>query len=213
VKDRLSLTVLGGFQAQLPSGQVLNLPSRKARALLAYLALVPGQAHPRDKLAALLWGDSSDDRARHSLRQALVRIREGLRHAVPGALLEEGETVALNADAADVDVETFRRLARTGTATALKGAARLYRGDLLEGLDVVEPSFEDWLLTERERLREMALEVLARLLAQQNEAGAVDGAIETAVKLLGLDPAQEAVHRSLMRLYVRQGRRGAPHRQ
>src|SRR5437867_71281 len=65
VMDRLSLTVLGGFQAQLPSGRVLSLPSRKARALLAYLALTPGQAHPRDKLAALLWGDSTDERPRH----------------------------------------------------------------------------------------------------------------------------------------------------
>jgi DNA-binding SARP family transcriptional activator len=210
---RLSLTLLGGFQAELGAARAVSLPSRKARALLAYLALTPGQAHPRDKLAALLWGDSSDERARHSLRQALVNIRDGLRHAAPKALIEDSDSVALNPEVSDVDADTFRRLATIGTATALEGAARLYRGDLLEGLDVGESSFEDWLLTERERLREVALEVSAKLLAHHSEAGAVDAAIDAGVRLLGLDPAQEPVHRSLMRLYVRKGRRGAALRQ
>jgi DNA-binding SARP family transcriptional activator len=53
---RLSLTLLGGFQARLDSGEPLALPTRKAQALLAYLALPVGQAHPRDKLAAIFWG-------------------------------------------------------------------------------------------------------------------------------------------------------------
>jgi len=53
---RLSLTLLGGFQARLEPGGAVSLPTRKAQALLAYLALPLGQAHPRDKLAALLWG-------------------------------------------------------------------------------------------------------------------------------------------------------------
>ena len=64
-------------------------------------------------------------------------------------------------------------------------------------------------MAERERLREMALEVLARLLAHQTKTAATEGAIQTAVRLLGLDPLQEPVHRALMRLYARQGRRGA----
>ena len=51
---RVKLTLLGGFQAQLGAGSPLAVPTRKTQALLAYLALPLGQAHPRDKLAALL---------------------------------------------------------------------------------------------------------------------------------------------------------------
>ncbi|HEV8599681.1 MAG TPA: AAA family ATPase, partial [Gemmatimonadales bacterium] len=88
-------------------------------------------------------------------------------------------------------------------------AAELYRGDLLLGFAVNEPLFDEWLVAERERLREMALEALARLLAEQSKAAGTQHAIQTAVRLLGLDPLQETVHRTLMRLYARQGRRGA----
>jgi hypothetical protein len=72
-----------------------------------------------------------------------------------------------------------------------------------------EPLFEEWLVPERERLRELALEALARLLACQSKTGTTERAIQTAVRLLALDPLQEAVHRALMRLYLRQHRRGA----
>ena len=64
-------------------------------------------------------------------------------------------------------------------------------------------------MAERERLRELALETLARLLAQQRGAGAAGDALQTAVQLLALDPLQEPVHRALMRLYADVGRRGS----
>ena len=104
---------------------------------------------------------------------------------------------------------TFERRIAEGTPQALEQAAELYRGDLLLGFTLNEPLFEEWLVAERERLREMALEALARLLAHQSKAAGTERAIQTAVRLLGLDPLQEAVHRTLMRLYARQGRRGA----
>ncbi|HEV8309663.1 MAG TPA: AAA family ATPase, partial [Methylomirabilota bacterium] len=71
----LQLTLLGGFQARIGSGPALPLPTRKTQALLAYLALPPGRAHPRDKLATLLWGDRPEGPARTSLRQALSALR------------------------------------------------------------------------------------------------------------------------------------------
>src|SRR5262249_25085226 len=92
-------------------------------------------------------------------------------------------------------------------------AAGYYRGDLLAGVSVEAPPFEDWLMSERERLRELALEMLARLLASQRAIGATAPAVQTALRLLGLDPLQEAVHRTLMRLYAQLGRRDAALRQ
>src|SRR5216683_2462901 len=96
VAVRLKLALLGGFQAQLDAGPALLLPTRKTEALLAYLALPLGQAHPREKLASRLWGDMPDAQARSNLRNALSRIRKALpRTARPGMVLD-GRSVALN---------------------------------------------------------------------------------------------------------------------
>jgi DNA-binding SARP family transcriptional activator len=209
----LRLTLLGGFEARLSAGDGVSLPTKKAQALLAYLGLQPGHAHQRDKLAALLWGNRSDEHARDGFRHALVALRKALRGVTPPALVAEGQTLALNAAVVDVDVATFERRVAEGTPVALEQAADLYRGDLLFGFTVTEPLFEEWLVAERERLRERALEALARLLAHQTKSGGTERGIQTAVRLLGLDPLQEAVHRTLIRLYARQGRRGAALRQ
>jgi DNA-binding SARP family transcriptional activator len=210
---RLRLTLLGGFDARLDPGVSLVFRRKKAQALLAYLALEPGQTHPRDKLAALLWGDATDPRARHSLRQVLVDLRRILVGATPPPLTEDGDGVTLTVAAVDVDVTEFARLMADATPAALADAAQLYRGDLLAGLGAQSPAFEEWLVTERETLREMAMQGLAKLLAQHTEGGAIEPAIQTAVRLLGFEPTLEPVHRALMRLYARQGRRGAALRQ
>ena len=201
--------LLGGFEARLASGAPLTLPAKKAQALLAYLGVRPGQSHPRDKLAALLWGEKTDDQARGGLRHALLALRRALAGTDPPSLWIEGQTVTLNPAVVEVDVVIFERQVAEGTPQALEQAAELYRGDLLLGFTVNEPLFEEWLVAARERLREMALDALARLLAEQSKAAGTERAIQTAVRLLGLDPLQETVHRALMRLYARQGRRGA----
>jgi DNA-binding SARP family transcriptional activator len=205
----LTLTLLGGFQARRASGAPVTLPMKKAQALLAYLAVSPGPSHARDKLAALLWGGKGDEQARDGLRHALVALRRALAGARRASLRIEGQLMSLDPATVDVDVVAFERQVAEGTPQALERAAELYRGDLLLGFTVSEPLFEEWLVAERERLREVALEALARLLAHQTRAAATERAIQTAVRLLALDPLQEAVHRTLMQLYVRQGRRGA----
>lgn len=74
---------------------------------------------------------------------------------------------------------------------------------------VKDPAFEAWLAGERERLHELGLRVLGALLARQTAAGLPERAIETALRLLALDPLQETAHRALMRLYAAQGRGAA----
>jgi DNA-binding SARP family transcriptional activator/tetratricopeptide (TPR) repeat protein len=210
---QLRLTLFGGFEARHETGEVLTLPSRKAQALLAYLALPLGRAHPRDKLAALLWGDIREESARASLRQVLFIVRKALGDSESAVLRHDGEALGLVPAAVEVDVTTFERAVVEGTPEALARAAALYHGDLLAGLVVDEMSFEEWLLGERERLRELALEALAKLLAHQRGGGAMEAAVGTALRLLTLDPLQEAVHRTLMRLYAGLGRRGTALRQ
>ena len=76
-----------------------------------------------------------------------------------------------------------------------------------------EPPFEERLLSERERLRELALEALAKLFDHQTRAGLTEQATQSAVRMLSIDPLHEVVHRALMRLYVQRGRRAAVMRQ
>jgi predicted ATPase/DNA-binding SARP family transcriptional activator len=181
--------------------------------LLAYLALPLGQPHPREQLAALLWGDMQEAQARGNLRHALSRIRKALPSGAQPGLVLDGPSVALAPSLVDVDVAEFERLIADGSPAALDRIAHVYRGDLLAGLSVTERPFEEWLTSERERLHEMAIQGLGRLLTHQQRAGATEAAVHTGARLLALDPLQEPVHRAIMRLHARLGRREAALRQ
>ena len=206
------LRLLGGVELKTSSGSAVPIPRKKAQALLAYLACHPGQAQPREKLATLFWPEMADQQARANLRKALFVLRSHLSAVRPGLRIEE-EAVALEVTTLDVDVLAFQRLAHRADPESLHQAADLYQGNLLEGLNVSEAPFEEWLRDERERLRELALETLARLLRHQAKSDDSAAAIATALRLLALDPLQEAVHRTLMRTYARGGRRDAALRQ
>src|SRR5215471_13304130 len=207
---RLQLALLGGFEARSDSGLSLAMSRKKAQMLLAYLAMHPTHTHLRDKLATLLWDDAPAEQARQSLRQTLFAIRQAL---PVDPTLVDGDHVAFAAEAVAVDVSEFEQLARSDDPDDLERAAALYQGDLLEGIRAGSAQFEEWLLAERERLHELALEAFAKLLGHQMKLGATEPAIQTALRLLSLDPLQEVTHRALMRLYARQGRRAAALRQ
>lgn len=208
---KLGLRLLGGFLLHVDA-RPRALPARKAQALLAYLAVRGGRAHARDTLTGLLWADVGERQARQSLRQTMVRLRRALA-ANPRALLAQGDTVTLNPAALNLDVVEFERQVRRGTPEALEAAVSLYHGPLLDGIHVAAPSFEEWLQSERARLGELALDAFRRLVERHLKAGRVEPAVQAATRLLAFDPLQEDVHRTLMRLHVRQGRRAAALRQ
>ena len=210
---RLALTLLGGFHARFESGASLDIPTHKYRALVGYLAMPPGRAHPRDKLVALLWGDLSRAQGRTRLRQAILALRRSLGRFAAPALAIEGDTVALREEAVRVDAAELRRFARARDIATLERAAQLYGGDLLAGLPVREAPFEEWLAGERARLADVAMQALRRLLAMQQTAGELDAAVQTARRLLTLDPLHEAAHQALIGLYQRLGRRADALRQ
>jgi len=208
----LTLRVLGSFEIRGEAGRLLTLPTKKSQALFTYLALHPDRPCSRDMLTGLLWGDTPDSQARQSLRQALYHIRKTLGRARSRLVVDSGALTLRQAEI-EVDALAFERRLRQATPQSLDAALVLYRGDLLEGLTIREAPFDEWLVVERERLRELALEGLARLLGHQMQIGATEVATQTGLRLLALDPLQEAAHRALMRLYDRQGRRAAALRQ
>jgi DNA-binding SARP family transcriptional activator len=199
----LELVLLGGFQVRA-AGQAIDVSGRKERALLAVLAMPPGEPRSRDKLAGLLWSDRGDKQARDSLKQAVLRLRKSFGTLHP-PILTDRVSLALDAAEVAVDVQEFEQLIGDGTPDAVARAATLYRGDLLDGLDVRDPAFEEWLLFERQRLRDLARVALARLLELHMASNAHDQAGAAARRLLALDPLQETAHRALMRIYAEHG--------
>lgn len=209
----LKIELFGGFAAHLGDGQPLALKGRKTQALLACLALAPGVAHPRERLTGLLWGDRGEEQARGSLRQALAELRRALGAGDGAVLVATRDTIALDGQAVTSDAAEFARLAEAGTPEAVARAATLYRGDLLDGVEIPDPAFQDWLAAERARFRERAQRVLTRLLEHQTGSGENEAAVATARRLVALDPLDEAAHRRLMRLYAGAGDRGMAIRQ
>jgi DNA-binding SARP family transcriptional activator len=203
---RVLLELFGGFQLYSAGRNPIVLTARKPRALLAYLALDLRRAHGRDRLAALLWPDSSEMQARTSLRQALTALRRALGDGADELIAADVESVALARDGFELDVADFERGIGLGTADSLQSSLALYRGDLLEGVSAESASFEQWLAAERERLRAVAVRGLVSLLDHQQESGLPDRALETATRLVAIDPLREDTHRVLMRLYLQQGR-------
>src|SRR5439155_25208915 len=133
--DRVALHVslLGGFEARGGRGELLHITTRKAQGLLAYLAVRPGSAQPRDKLASLLWGESAPADARNNFRQTLFALRRALGTA-SRALHVSSDSVALDSALVDVDVRRLERLVAHAQPAALAEATQIYRGDFLEGL-------------------------------------------------------------------------------
>src|SRR6266550_3420271 len=133
---KVNLALLGGLRLQTDLGEPVPLSTKKAGALLAYLALHPGQAQARPKLAALLWGDRSEAQARDSLRQALSLLRKALSHVEPRALIAHGDTISFEATALTTDAIVFEDLVAQPGAESLEQAIALYGGEFLDGFQV-----------------------------------------------------------------------------
>ena len=207
---RWSLRLFGGFElGRHPGDHKVALPGKRERALLAYLALSPKGRQPRRKLAALLWGDATDQTLLDNLRTCVWRLRKALGDSEHRILASDEEDIVLDLGAFDIDVLTFRDLAaRTGRAE-LEAAAKLNHGELLEGLELDSEEFESWRRMERSRHLDQAIDLLGRLMKQSIECGKTEYAIETGTQILRLDPLHEATARHMMQLYAESGRRGA----
>ena len=204
----IRLHLLGPLQIDV-EGKAAALASRKSRALIAYLALRRGEAVPRETLVGLLWGERGEEQARASLRQALSALRKALGEAAAAALVASNETVRLAVEGLWVDVEVLERLGDSSPLEDLEAAVALYRGELLEGFALEEPAFDQWLAAERERTRLLFSRLLSSLVDRLERDHRIEDAIAQAARLVALDPLQERVHRTLMRLYVAQGRHDA----
>ncbi|MGH2379052.1 MAG: tetratricopeptide repeat protein, partial [Candidatus Limnocylindria bacterium] len=188
-------------------GRAVEFETRKAVAILAYLAL-EGGTQPRDRLAAMLWPDADEERARASLRRTLSPLRTELGDDV---LVADTVSVRLGTDAVATDVDRFRSLLHEGK---LGEAVALYRDDLLAGFSLKDsPQFDEWQAARSEDLRGELRAALTRLSAEAAGSGDFRGAVLQMRRLLEIDPLDELAHRELMRIYAQSGDRAAAMRQ
>ena len=182
-------------------GEPCSLPSSpNVRSLLAYLIFHHDRSISRDRLAGVFWPERSDDRARRALSQVLWQMRSAL-GAASNRLVAERQEIAFDLRADDwLDVAEFERLAGGAHIRSLAAAVDLYRADFLEGI------YDDWALLERERLRELYLQVLARLIVLYKQQAGHGQALAYAQRLVAADPLHEEAHCEVMRLYHLQGR-------
>lgn len=205
---KLHIELLGGCSLGLDGAGPRILPTKKSQALLAYLALPPGRFHGREKLTAMFWGDTPEALARQSFRQALVSIRRLVSEVSRPILLSRNGSIALDPDAVSVDVALLEIALADGTREGLERVADLCKGEFLAGLNLNQAEFDEWRAFERDRLNGLAVDALTSLVDQQSP-DTPDAAIQTARRLLAIDPSQERMQRALMRLLLRQGQRAA----
>src|SRR5258706_7867375 len=118
---RWSLRLFGGFELGVfPGGERVASLGKRERVLLAYLALSPKGSQPRRKLAALLWGDATDETLLDNLRASIWKLRKALGDTEHGVIASDGEDVVVDAAAFDVDALAFRRLAAQSGRTELE---------------------------------------------------------------------------------------------
>jgi DNA-binding SARP family transcriptional activator/Tfp pilus assembly protein PilF len=175
----------------------LRIRSRRGQALLAHLALHPGRAIPRAKLAALLWEDHSESSARHNLRQLLTELRSEM-----GPLLDAGiekESLEFSGELFRSDVSDFLTHGKKSDADSIKSTAEIYAGELFDP-GPVSSAYDDWISTERRKLHSLALNVFETRVGHLIEEENHREALSVCERMFALDPLREETHRLLISL-------------
>jgi DNA-binding SARP family transcriptional activator len=196
----LRIRLIGEMALDIDGTGIPPPVSRRARSLLAWLALHPG-AHPRGELAARFWPDMLDTSARTNLRSALMTLRNELGPQAAEHLSASRDSIGFPArNGVRVDAVRFAELCAAGEC---KSAVELGEGELLPGLD------DDWVFAARDDHRDLLISAYGRLADAAEEAGDVAGAARWTRKLAAHDALSEDAHRELIRRLAAAGDRAA----
>ena len=218
----LRFRLFGKFTAHHDAGLLKGLEASKDQELLSYLLIHRDRPHSREGLASLLWGDTSTEKSKKYLRQALWHLHAALNsdnELGTEVLMVDHDWLSLTPHSnLWTDVDVFERAFAgaegvagrqldTEKAHALKDAVSLYNDDLLPGY------YQEWILFERERLQNMYLLMLDKLIVYLQYQGEYEVAQGYGATILRYDPARERTHRQLMHLYSLAGDRTSALRQ
>ena len=217
---QLSIHLFGRFCLRSDKCGSIGFEAHKLQELLSYLLIHRDHSHPRELLASLLWGDSPTAQSKRNLRQILWQLQNALDSQTERAderlLRVEQDCVHLDSQAGLwLDVAVFEQAFSpvrdvqgqdldAQRVHLLEGAVKLYQGDLLEGW------YQDWCLYERERLQNIYLSMLDKLMGYSEAHHEYETGISYGARVLLFDRAREHTHRQLMRLqYLAGNRTGA----
>lgn len=200
---KIRINLLGNYQIE-QQARPIRLSTRKTESLLAYLVLHP-QSHGRETLAALFWGDSSDTKARNSLRNALTVLRKRLGHNL---LLVDRQSVSINTDyPLWVDVLEFETQA-TNYLAATNPESNQVNIDLYQN-NLLTEFYDEWIFPLREHYRSLFIKTLLQVTQQMRSQSEYEKAIETASKIIKFDPSNERAHQHIMFCHAAMGNRNA----
>lgn len=205
----ISIRLFGKLTVTGPDGTEIPIVGAKTQGLVAYLALNTDMPVTRDRLTALFWGDRFADQARQSLRQAIAKLKRTFGPVSDAAILTEHDRVGFNPDVVDVDVDRFASLAQDASPAAVAEAVDMLRGTVLDGLYGQQAEFDDWIVSERQRLGNLSLKVLESAAALALQAGDTDAALNHARRIVGMEPLRDAGQAVLIRILAQQGERAA----
>jgi DNA-binding SARP family transcriptional activator len=200
----LRLSLLRGFELSCDGAVIPMVMS--AQRLLAFLAL-QDRALPRAYIAGLLWGDVPENRAFGNLRSALWRLRLPALSAVEGVNDHLRLSSAVSVDVRDAHGVARRLLAGSCPCPGESVDQRAFEGELLPGW------YEDWILIERERHRQLSLHALETLCERLSAAGRFGEAVLAGMAAVAAEPLRESAQRVLIRTHLREGNPGEAIRQ
>lgn len=193
----IQVRLLGGFDFIYGAKPVSGLNTPRLQSLISFLLLHRQSSVSRQQLAYLFWPDSTDAQARTNLRHLLHSLRKSLPDSDQFIKADQHTLLWQGDSHLDLDVQSFEKLAnQIDSASALQDAIDLYSGDLLPDI------YDDWVIPERKRLRELYLSSLERLTILLETERKYTAAIQSALQLLEQDPMRESNYRRLMRLHV-----------
>lgn len=209
--------LFGKFSVECNSEVWQLADAAKERELFCYLLIYRNRPHPRESLANLLWSETTTEKSKKYLRQAIWHLHGAFEKfeikSDQKVFQVEHDWVQLNSNENfRIDVSQFEEIYESvcdvsgaklneSSADALQKATDLYRGELLEGW------YQDWCLFERERFQNMYLTMLDKLLSYCRVRSLFDTGIKYGLTLLRYDRANEKAHRQLMRLRYMAGNR------
>ncbi|MFO1112164.1 MAG: BTAD domain-containing putative transcriptional regulator, partial [Bradyrhizobium sp.] len=199
---RLSITLVGRLALRL-DGRAVELRTRKAAAVLGYLALSDTKSESRERLVGLLWSRSDEEKARASLRQVVRELRNVLEDAGFAGFHAERLSIGFDPGQVEVDVESILQQAENARVLPLLLNTQRLDERLLEGMDDLDPSFRVWILAKRQTIYERLMRSLDAGLAAAHVSAEAKRNIAAAI--VNLDPTHEQACCRLMQAHAEDG--------
>jgi DNA-binding SARP family transcriptional activator/TolB-like protein len=199
---RLSVSLVGRLAIRF-NGELVELRTQKAAAVLGYLALIEAKQDSRERLVGLLWSRSDEEKARGSLRQVIRELRSTFEAAGYHGFSAGRLSIQLDPALVEVDVESIIKAAETGSVRPLLLNTPNLEEHILEGLDDLDPSFRVWVLAKRQTIHDRLMRSLGPALVAPDVSASARKDIAAAI--VNLDPTHEEASCHLMQVHAEQG--------